>query len=102
AAVRRDRRAARPRSRGVALRRGLRARAGAAPRTRRRRAPGRRCIVTVRDVRQIAEKDLKSARFPAVRDEFRVVFAEEAFDRAVTRGDADTTREIGGVLVGEL
>src|SRR5262249_10510760 len=34
--------------------------------------------------------------------ELRVVIAEEAFDRAVTRGDADLTREIGGVLVGEL
>jgi proteasome lid subunit RPN8/RPN11 len=54
------------------------------------------------DVRQISEGDLKKARFPNIRQEFRVFIEEKAFDRAVTRGDADTTREIGGVLVGEL
>src|SRR5262249_11237499 len=54
------------------------------------------------DVRQIADKGLKSARFPTVRHGLRVFIGEDAFDRAVTRGDADTTREIGGVLVGEL
>jgi proteasome lid subunit RPN8/RPN11 len=58
--------------------------------------------VTVLDVRQIAQKDLTTGRFPAVRQELRVVLAETAFDRAVTRGDADLTREIGGVLVGEI
>lgn len=58
--------------------------------------------MTALDTRQIAEKELKRAAFPAVRQEMRVVFAEAAFDRAVARGDGDTSREIGGVLVGEL
>lgn len=58
--------------------------------------------MTALDIRQISEKDLKSAGFPAVKQELRIFVAEAAFDRAVKRGDADTTREIGGVLVGEL
>lgn len=58
--------------------------------------------MTALDIRQISEKELKSAAFPAVRQELRIFVAEAAFDRAVKRGDADTTREIGGVLVGEL
>jgi proteasome lid subunit RPN8/RPN11 len=56
----------------------------------------------VLDVRQIADNDLETARAPAVRQELRIFFTEAAFDRAVTRGDNDTTREIGGVLVGQL
>jgi proteasome lid subunit RPN8/RPN11 len=58
--------------------------------------------MTALDVRQIAEGELKKVKFPAVRHEFRIFIEEKAFDRAVTRGDADTTREVGGVLVGEL
>jgi proteasome lid subunit RPN8/RPN11 len=54
------------------------------------------------DVRSIDDKDLRNEPCPATRQEFRVFLAEEAFDRAVARGDSDTTREIGGVLVGEL
>jgi proteasome lid subunit RPN8/RPN11 len=55
------------------------------------------------DVRAIDEADLKKEKAPAVsKHEYRVFLAEEAFDRAVERGTADTTREIGGVLVGEL
>lgn len=58
--------------------------------------------MTALDVRSITEKDLKSRPFPAVRQELRIVIAEEAFDRAVARGEKDMTREIGGVLVGEI
>ncbi len=54
------------------------------------------------DVRAVDEKSLKSRPFPKVRQEFRVHISEEAFDAAVARGDADTTREVGGVLVGEV
>jgi len=54
------------------------------------------------DVRAIDEKDLRKAAAPATKQEFRVFLSEQAFDRAVARGDSDTTREIGGVLVGEL
>ncbi|HSD90993.1 MAG TPA: Mov34/MPN/PAD-1 family protein [Kofleriaceae bacterium] len=55
------------------------------------------------DVRAIDDADLKKEKAPAVsKYEYRVFLAEEAFDRAVERGTADTSREIGGVLVGEL
>jgi len=55
------------------------------------------------DVRAISDADLKKEKAPAVsKHEYRVFLAEDAFDRAVERGTADTTREIGGVLVGEL
>ncbi|HEY1554196.1 MAG TPA: hypothetical protein VGF94_05145 [Kofleriaceae bacterium] len=54
------------------------------------------------DTRAIEEKELHEAPCPATRQDYRVYLAEAAFDRAVARGDGDTTREIGGVLVGEL
>ena len=54
------------------------------------------------DVRAIDEKDLRKAPAPAAKQEFRIFLSEQAFDRAVARGDSDTTREIGGVLVGEV
>jgi proteasome lid subunit RPN8/RPN11 len=54
------------------------------------------------DVRAIDEKELPEKASPQVRQEFRVFLSEEAFDRAVARGATDTSREIGGVLVGEL
>ncbi|HET7501239.1 MAG TPA: Mov34/MPN/PAD-1 family protein [Kofleriaceae bacterium] len=54
------------------------------------------------DVRSIVEKDLRKEQCPATKQEFRVFLSEAAFDRAVARGDSDTTREIGGVLVGEV
>jgi proteasome lid subunit RPN8/RPN11 len=54
------------------------------------------------DVRSIDDKDLRREPCPATRQEFRVFLSEAAFDRAVARGDSDTTREIGGVLVGEV
>lgn len=54
------------------------------------------------DVRAIKEEELRKRPAPAVKQSFRVFLAEEAFDRAVARGATDTTREIGGVLVGEV
>jgi proteasome lid subunit RPN8/RPN11 len=54
------------------------------------------------DVRSIDDKELRKAKAPATKQEFRVFLSEVAFDRAVERGDGDTTREVGGVLYGEL
>jgi hypothetical protein len=54
------------------------------------------------DVRAIDKSDLKKKARPAVAQELTVFIAEAAFDRAVERGSKDTTREIGGVLVGEV
>ncbi len=54
------------------------------------------------DVRSIDIKELRTAAAPATKQEYRVFLSETAFDRAVARGDSDTTREIGGVLIGEL
>ena len=54
------------------------------------------------DVRSIDEKSLRHEQAPATKQEFRVLLSEQAFDRAVARGEGDTTREIGGVLVGEV
>lgn len=54
------------------------------------------------DIRAIEDAELRKEKAPAVKTEFRVFLAEEAFDRAVERGASDTTREIGGVLVGEV
>jgi proteasome lid subunit RPN8/RPN11 len=54
------------------------------------------------DTRAIDQKGLKDEAAPVAKQELRVFVTEGAFDRAVERGGADTTREIGGVLVGEL
>ncbi|MEO7734100.1 MAG: Mov34/MPN/PAD-1 family protein [Kofleriaceae bacterium] len=54
------------------------------------------------DVRSIDEKGLRHKPVPSTKQAFRVFLSEQAFDRAVARGDSDTTREIGGVLVGEV
>jgi proteasome lid subunit RPN8/RPN11 len=54
------------------------------------------------DVRSIDPKDLRRQAVPATQQAFRVFLSEQAFDRAVARGETDTTREIGGILVGEL
>ncbi|MBC7978909.1 MAG: Mov34/MPN/PAD-1 family protein, partial [Myxococcales bacterium] len=54
------------------------------------------------DVRAIDAKELRAVAAPAAKQAFRVFLSEAAFDRAVARGDTDTTREIGGVLIGEL
>jgi proteasome lid subunit RPN8/RPN11 len=54
------------------------------------------------DIRAIEDAELRKEKAPTVKTEFRVFLAEAAFDRAVERGTSDTTREIGGVLVGEV
>lgn len=54
------------------------------------------------DVRSIDKAELKKQARPAVAHELTVFIAEAAFDRAVERGGKDTTREIGGVLVGQV
>jgi proteasome lid subunit RPN8/RPN11 len=54
------------------------------------------------DVRAIDASELRKQACPSTQLEFRIFVSEAAFDRAVARGDHDTTREIGGVLVGEL
>jgi proteasome lid subunit RPN8/RPN11 len=54
------------------------------------------------DVRAIDVSGLPKQPCPSTKQEFRIFLTEAAFDRAVARGDNDTTREIGGVLVGEL
>ncbi len=54
------------------------------------------------DVRAIQSGSLPEAPFPGVRHEYRIRIAEEAFDRVVARGGEDTTREVGGVLVGRI
>ena len=54
------------------------------------------------DVRAIEAAALSPEPFPAVQQEFRIRIAEEAFDRATARGQADVTREVGGVLVGHV
>jgi proteasome lid subunit RPN8/RPN11 len=58
--------------------------------------------VSALDVRSIDVGELRKQPPPATKQEFRIFLSETAFDRAVARGDNDTTREIGGVLVGEL
>jgi proteasome lid subunit RPN8/RPN11 len=59
-------------------------------------------LVTGLDTRAIDSKDLPKEKSPAVRQGFRVFVSEEAFDRATTRGQADLSREVGGILVGRL
>jgi len=54
------------------------------------------------DVRAINDAELDHEPAPTAKHDYRVFLAEAAFDRAVERGTGDTTREIGGVLVGEL
>lgn len=54
------------------------------------------------DVRAIDVSGLPKQPCPSTKQEFRIFLSEAAFDRAVARGDNDTTREIGGVLVGEV
>jgi proteasome lid subunit RPN8/RPN11 len=54
------------------------------------------------DLRAIDGKELPERPAPKVRQELRVFISEDAFDRAVARGSAELSREIGGVLVGEV
>ena len=52
------------------------------------------------DIRALCEMDLEQAPSPTVREEFRVIIGQEAFDRLVEHGHEDTSVEVGGVLVG--
>jgi len=54
------------------------------------------------DTRGIELDKLAQAPAPRVEHRFRVFISEKAFDRATTRGGDDTTREVGGILVGEV
>ena len=54
------------------------------------------------DTRAIDTKELSKETFPQVRHGFRIFVSEEAFDRATERGQADLTREVGGVLIGKI
>lgn len=54
------------------------------------------------DTRAIDTKELSKEKFPQVRHGFRIFISEAAFDRATERGQADLTREVGGVLIGRL
>jgi proteasome lid subunit RPN8/RPN11 len=54
------------------------------------------------DVRRIDPAVLEHEPVPRVEQELRIFISEAAFDRAVERGGADTSREVGGVLVGVL
>lgn len=52
------------------------------------------------DTRAIDRSELPDEPFPSSGHEFRIQVSESAFDRITTRGASDTSREIGGVLVG--
>ncbi|MHC4547772.1 MAG: M67 family metallopeptidase [Planctomycetota bacterium] len=54
------------------------------------------------DTRAIEVADLPHTSSPTVHHGFRVFISEEAFDRAVQRGNEEPDREVGGVLVGEV
>jgi proteasome lid subunit RPN8/RPN11 len=55
------------------------------------------------DVRSVvADKDAAAVPFPQVKQEFRILLSEEAFDAIVSHGAKDAGHEVGGVLVGEL
>ena len=54
------------------------------------------------DTRAIDTKELSKETFPHVRHRFRIFISEDAFDRATERGQAELTREVGGVLVGRI
>lgn len=53
-----------------------------------------------RDYRALSQMELESHPFPNVQHEFRIFIAEAVFDQINER--ADTTREVGGILVGEI
>ena len=54
------------------------------------------------DTRAVATGDLPRECFPEVGYQFRIHVSENAFDRMTARGEADTSREIGGILVGRI
>lgn len=54
------------------------------------------------DVRKVDLLDAREQAFPKVNLPFRVYFEEDAFDILVAHGLEDTSREVGGILVGEV
>lgn len=58
--------------------------------------------MSILDTRAIEVDALPRKPFPEVDHEFRVFVSETAFDQLTARGDADPSREVGGVLVGEV
>jgi proteasome lid subunit RPN8/RPN11 len=52
------------------------------------------------DYRELANADLERKSAPAAKSDFRVFIAEGAFDRICS--NAEMTREVGGMLVGEV
>jgi proteasome lid subunit RPN8/RPN11 len=52
------------------------------------------------DYRALSQMELATQPFPPVQYEFRVVIDEDPFDRICN--NADTTREVGGILVGDV
>lgn len=52
------------------------------------------------DFRALSQMELETQRFPPVEYEFRVFIDETAFDRICN--SADDTREVGGILVGDV
>jgi proteasome lid subunit RPN8/RPN11 len=51
------------------------------------------------DYRALSQTDLATEAFPAVQYDFRIFIAEAAFDQICN--NADNTREVGGILVGD-
>lgn len=58
--------------------------------------------MTGQDYRALDASKLNNRPFPTVQQELRIVLAEEAFDRIVSRGNANLTCEVGGILVGQV
>ena len=52
------------------------------------------------DYRALSQMDLAKQPFPEVQYDFRIFIAESAFDRICN--NAETTREVGGILVGDV
>ncbi|HSE19197.1 MAG TPA: hypothetical protein VLB46_19200 [Pyrinomonadaceae bacterium] len=52
------------------------------------------------DYRALSQMELATEAFPAVQYDFRIFIDEAAFDRICN--NADTTREVGGILVGDV
>src|ERR1051325_990129 len=52
------------------------------------------------DYRELAQMELEVEAFPPVRHDFRIYISEESFDRICA--GANTTREVGGILVGDV
>ncbi|HZI46992.1 MAG TPA: hypothetical protein VFD75_04295, partial [Pyrinomonadaceae bacterium] len=52
------------------------------------------------DYRALSQMELATEAFPAVQYDFRIFIDEAAFDRICN--NADNTREVGGILVGDV